>query len=298
MLKKITNCRAYADLNKCILLLNVLKLDYRSFQELQTYFSNDIIISMNLEDTLNLFEALGYLQINIDSEIEKFRATDIEYSQEKMIKDILDLIIKNRICELSRIDLEFYILINQEFYAIRNLLSLSEVIIKSQINRFYRVDSSYSSYLMKYSKKISKEQLLMQLENQNKIAEQAEEYVIELERKRFNSIRRIIHVAIEDNNAGYDILSYIDDKSTEYDKFIEVKCYSETSKRFFISRNEIKESRKLGRNYFLYLVNSKFDLPIIIQNPYEYIFNNSEISHEVENISYNIDYIIQQLNLI
>ena len=51
MLTKIINCRAYSDLNKCIALLNVLKSEYRSFQELHTYFSNDIIISMNLEDT-------------------------------------------------------------------------------------------------------------------------------------------------------------------------------------------------------------------------------------------------------
>ncbi|WP_410984640.1 DUF3883 domain-containing protein [Bacillus cereus] len=297
MLTKIINCRAYADLNKCISLLNILKSENRSFQELHTYFSNDIIISMNLEDTLKLFEVLGYILITEDNAIEKYKATDIEYSQSLVIKDIFDLLIKNKVCELSRIDLDFYIQINQEFYALRNLLLLSEAIIKSQINRFYRIDSSYSNYLQKFSKKISKEQLLKQLEKQNELGEQAEKYVLELERNRLNSLREIRHVALEDNNAGYDIMSFIDDESNEYDKFIEVKCYSDYTNRFFISRNEVTQSRKLGGNYFLYLVDSKFDSPpIIIRNPYNAIFDNSEVICEVETISYNINHIIQQLN--
>ena len=297
MLTKIINCRAYADLNKCILLLNVLKLEKRSFHELQTYFSNDIIISMNLEDTLILFEVLGYLRITEENGIEKYKAIDNEFNEILVIKNILDLLIKNNICELCRIDLDFYIQINQEFYALRNLLLFSEAIIKSQLNRFYRIDNSYSVYLQKFSKKISKEQLLKQLEMQNDQGEQAEKYVIELERNRFNALREIRHVALEDNNAGYDIMSFMDDESKEFDKFIEVKCYSESANRFFISRNEIKISKKLAKNYFLYLVDSKLNSPpIIIQNPYYTIFNNKEIIYEVENISYNINNIIQYLN--
>ncbi|MGI2733497.1 DUF3883 domain-containing protein [Bacillus cytotoxicus] len=297
MLTKIINCRAYSDLNKCIALLNVLKSEYRSFQELHTYFSNDIIISMNLEDTLKLFDVLGYLLIIEDNAIEKYKAIESEYSQSLIIKDIFNLLIKNEICELHRIDTDFYIKINQEFYAIRNLLSLSEVIIKSQINRFYRIDDAYSNYLQKFSKKISKEKVLKQIEEQSELGEQAEMYVLELERNRFNSLREIKHVALEDNNIGYDIMSFINDESDEYDKFIEVKCYSNHINRFFISRNEIAQSQKLGINYFLYLVDSKFDSPpIIIQNPYKYIFNNQEIIYKVENISYNINHIVQQLS--
>ncbi|MED4292252.1 DUF3883 domain-containing protein [Priestia megaterium] len=274
-----------------------MKSEYRSFQELRTYFSNDIIISMNLEDTLKLFEVLGYLLINEDTVTEKYKASDIEYSQTLLIKDILDLLIKNNLCELSRIDSDFYIQINQEFYALRNLLSISETITKSQINRFYRIDSSYSTYLQKFSKKVSKEQLLKQLDKQNELGEKAEKYVIELEGNRFNFSREIRHIALEDNNAGYDIMSFLDDRSDEYDKFIEVKCYSEYANRFFISRNEITQSKKLGKNYFLYLVDSKFDSPpIIIQNPYNIIFNNSAIVYDVENISYNISHVMEQLN--
>jgi hypothetical protein len=298
MLTKIINCRAYADLNKCISLLNVLKLEYRSFQELQTYFSNDIIITMNLEDTLKLFEVLGYLQINEDNTTEKYKATDIEFSQSSVTNDIFDLLIKNKVCEFVCIDLDFYIQINQEYYALRNLLLLSGAIIKSQLNRFYRIESSFSNYLQKFSKRISKDQLLKQLEKQNELGEQAEKYVLEIERKKFSSVREIRHVALEDNNAGYDIISYIDDDSYDFDKFIEVKCYSDYANRFFISRNEIAQSKKLAKNYFLYLVDSKFDSPpIIIQNPYKSIFNNTELVYKIENRSYNINNIIQKLNL-
>ena len=240
---------------------------------------------------------LGYLLIIEDNAIEKYKAIESEYSQSLIIKDIFNLLIKNEICELHRIDTDFYIKINQEFYAIRNLLSLSEVIIKSQINRFYRIDDAYSNYLQKFSKKISKEKVLKQIEEQSELGEQAEMYVLELERNRFNSLREIKHVALEDNNIGYDIMSFINDESDEYDKFIEVKCYSNHINRFFISRNEIAQSQKLGINYFLYLVDSKFDSPpIIIQNPYKYIFNNQEIIYKVENISYNINHIVQQLS--
>ncbi|MEC3154989.1 DUF3883 domain-containing protein [Bacillus thuringiensis] len=293
MLEKIVNCRAYADLHKCIMVLNVLKLEYRSFQELHTYFSNDIMINMNLVDTLKLFEGLGYLLIVEENDIKKYKVIDTEYSHSSIIKDILNLLIKNKVCELHRIDFDFYIKINQEFYALRNLLLLSESIMKSQIKQFYRIDGSYSSYLQKFSRRISKEQFLKQLEKQNELGEQAEKYVLKLERSRFNSLREIRHVALDDNNIGYDIMSFIDDKSDEYDKFIEVKCYSDYVNRFFISRNEIAQSKKLGENYFLYLVDSKFDSPpVVIQNPYKFIFSNSKIAYEIENISYNINHII------
>ncbi|MGQ7051263.1 DUF3883 domain-containing protein, partial [Bacillus cereus group sp. BceL237] len=268
MLAKIVNCRAYADLHKCILVLNVLKSEYRSFQELHTYFSNDIVINMNLGDTLRLFEVLGYLFIIEENEITKYKVIDTEYSHSSIIKDILNLLIKNKVCELHRIDFDFYIKINQEFYALRNLLLLSESIMKSQIKQFYRIDGVFSDYLQKFSRKISKEQFLKQLEKQNELGEQAEKYVLKLERSRFNSLREIKHVALDDNNIGYDIMSFIDDKSDEYDKFIEVKCYSGYVNRFFISRNEIAQSKKLRENYFLYLVDSKFDSPpVVIQDP-------------------------------
>ncbi|MFV5172978.1 DUF3883 domain-containing protein [Bacillus cereus] len=293
MLAKIVNCRAYADLHKCILVLNVLKSEYRSFQELHTYFSNDIVINMNLGDTLRLFEVLGYLFIIEENEITKYKVIDTEYSHSSIIKDILNLLIKNKVCELHRIDFDFYIKINQEFYALRNLLLLSESIMKSQIKQFYRIDGVFSDYLQKFSRKISKEQFLKQLEKQNELGEQAEKYVLKLERSRFNSLREIKHVALDDNNIGYDIMSFIDDKSDEYDKFIEVKCYSGYVNRFFISRNEIAQSKKLRENYFLYLVDSKFDSPpVVIQDPYKFIFSNSEIAYEIESISYNINHII------
>lgn len=297
MAREITNCRAFADINKCILLLDALKSEYRSFEELQTYFSNDVIIIMNLEDTLLLFEVLGYLNVIKENTIEKYKALNIDFNPKLVIHDILKFLIDNNLCEINRIDIDFYIQIRQEFYAFRNLLILSEAIIKSKINRFYRIDSIFSNHLLTSSKKVSKEQFLKKLEKQSEIAEEAEKYVLELESKKFKFERKIRHVALEDNNAGYDIMSFMDFKSNEFDKFIEVKCYSLHINRFFISRNEVTQSKKLGKNYFLYLVESKLDSPpIIIQNPYFNIFNNSDINYEIENISYNIKDILSQFN--
>lgn len=115
----------------------------------------------------------------------------------------------------------------------------------------------------------------------------AEEFVkLHEERKLkdlpFNPVRQ----SLDDVGLGYDILSF-DNKGNEM--FIEVK--SIVSNRFFWTNNEIKTSKELQNDYYIYLVKFKDNKPSkiekIIQNPYDKIFIK-EI-YQKENIE---DYIV------
>ena len=86
-------------------------------------------------------------------------------------------------------------------------------------------------------------------------------------------------MSLVDVGAGYDILSYENDLSKTYDRFIEVKSFH-GKEHFYWSINEKNTSELLGEKYFLYLVdldeykeNPNNYTPYIIQNPYKLIYN-------------------------
>lgn len=76
------------------------------------------------------------------------------------------------------------------------------------------------------NKKTTQDELLKQLEKQQIDGERAELFVISYENKRLSgsgkTAKRISQI---DVSAGYDILSYENDLSEEYDCYIEVKSY-------------------------------------------------------------------------
>src|SRR5205823_5962163 len=115
----------------------------------------------------------------------------------------------------------------------------------------------------------------------------AEIAVLRFERHRLRNYpavaARIEHVGVTDVSAGYDILSFTETSSTGAfaDRLIEVKAVSVINWHFYWSRNELEAARKLGRNYFLYLVpacKNGFDIANvrIIQNPFKRIYLNTE----------------------
>lgn len=117
------------------------------------------------------------------------------------------------------------------------------------------------------------------LENR-KIGAQAEEAVVEYERKRLRSlgheleaqsVRRISQLDVQ---AGYDIRSFDGDKRTlEHNRFIEVKASAGMELRFYWTANELRMAEKIGEKYWIYFVagfkenRSAQIKPIMIQNP-------------------------------
>lgn len=129
--------------------------------------------------------------------------------------------------------------------------------------------------------KKSLEQLKKQLEQQEIQGETAELFVMDYEKKRLttsekrNNIKRISEI---DVSAGYDILSYENEFSPDYDRFIEVKSYS-GNPHFYWSKNEIETAELYEEKYYIYLIDIlKIDspdyIPTIIRNPAKNIWKN------------------------
>jgi Protein NO VEIN, C-terminal len=130
-------------------------------------------------------------------------------------------------------------------------------------------------------RKLGIENLEVMLERNQIHGTEAEEFVVVFEKTRMSSHPKsadIQRISDYDVAAGYDIVSYNNIASPEYDRFIEVKSY-QGSKRFYWSKNEISQARVRRDCYFLYLIDrDKMGRPgyepEVIQNPYEHVFLN------------------------
>jgi hypothetical protein len=127
-------------------------------------------------------------------------------------------------------------------------------------------------------RKIGIDQLEKLLAQKQIYGSEAEEFVLQFERRRLAFHKKLQNVEIiseYDVQAGFDIVSYENTDSHDIDRFIEVKSFSGVP-NFHWSRNEINVSRIKKAQYFLYLVdrgqmNNKDYIPHIIQNPHEQV---------------------------
>jgi hypothetical protein len=138
---------------------------------------------------------------------------------------------------------------------------------------------------------ISAQELDQALQTNMKLANQAEDAVLEYERERLRSIncqaeallvRRISQL---DTKAGYDIESFDGDKPLlDYDRFIEVKSSYSPDLRFFWSENERRAAEEKGDKYWIYFVGGLSSekaqqiMPILIQNPATRLVHMSAIN--------------------
>lgn len=168
-----------------------------------------------------------------------------------------------------------------EYSILRNFLIQYKVI--NEYKGEFVLNSDYESIFAdcKKSQKFirSLEQLKKQLREKEIQGEISEQFVLDYERKRLgvsdknNKIKRI---SIIDVSAGFDILSFNNNQSKDYDRFIEVKSYNGVE-HFYWSENEIEKAKLYDDKYYIYLVNFQ-ELktpgyePVIINNPYKNIF--------------------------
>lgn len=142
---------------------------------------------------------------------------------------------------------------------------------------------------VKRKKQLSLSQLKKLLILQEKLGDQAENFVFDYEKSILRDhplVNKIKIISKLDTSAGYDIVSFTDLSSQVNDKFIEVKSYSDRQ-GFFWSRNEVEVAEIKQDQYFLYLVdrnlmNSGSYKPTIIRNPYQSIFINPEWQKSIE----------------
>lgn len=116
-------------------------------------------------------------------------------------------------------------------------------------------------------RKISQDELLLNLQKQQADGDAGEQFVIRYEMQRLSECTLTPkRISVIDVSAGYDILSCNTSDAETYDRYIEVKSFR-GSPHFYWSSNEKQVAEVLGDNYFLYLV----DLAAVERDPENYI---------------------------
>lgn len=170
------------------------------------------------------------------------------------------------------------------YAAVRNFLTMAGALDKEENGEICvagNYESDWTEQLRNRRKKYTLEQLLKQQEDQSRRGLEAEEFVLGLEKKRLPGLaQKIKRISDFDVAAGYDIVSYENNGSEQYDRFIEVKCYM-GSPHFFWSENESDVARIKADKYILCLVDylrmgEPGYQPEFIRNPYETIFDSDE----------------------
>lgn len=162
---------------------------------------------------------------------------------------------------------------------------------------------AHVNQLLAGRRRMSEKLLEQALQANQRLGMQAEEAVVEHERKRLRALGRnaeaelVRRISQLDIGAGYDIESFDGDKPLfDYDRFIEVKASQGSELRFFWSANERRAAKEKGNKYWIYFVGrfkqSKSDeiTPIMIQNPAKRLSQISQLSVDVAT------YIINQCN--
>ena len=267
---------------------------------------------LSIEDLVSYCRALGWIQISEDV-LSVSPDLVLLLNDKEKLNDVLIVSTVNQLFKEALMDARmFYYDSVQCCYAFKNelfplsLSSLRNVLISQgflipsrdiEITRFY-ISPTYETLIAKHCKsrrkQLSLEQLKRQLEENELAGEKAEVFVFEYERKRLGQplsekVRRISEI---DVTAGYDIVSFDSNQSSEPDRFIEVKAVSNAG--FYWSRNEYEIAKLKGATYYLYLVNlnriNEQDYsPQMIQNPAINIMDTDEWF--VESQSYYVEHI-------
>ena len=170
------------------------------------------------------------------------------------------------------------------YAAVRNFLTMAGALDKEENGEICvagNYESDWTEQLRNRREKFTLEQLLKQQESQSRRGLEAEEFVLGLEKKRLPKLaHKIKRISDFDVAAGYDIVSYENDGTEHYDRFIEVKCYM-GSPHFFWSENESDVARIKANKYSLCLVDylrmgEPGYQPEFIRNPYETFFDSDE----------------------
>ena len=277
-------------------------------KDLRLVFSDfDYTSSRAFDGILALLKFLEIIKISEKISLEK------KYENIKVIDEICFLLFKklseikelHNIIKKNSLSLDESVLINNnliqhKFSSIRNLLNDLDFIDQDKLMKnFYVVTEKYQNWfydegisLIEKSGtgKLSLEQFKKKQEKQAELGLEAEKFALLFEvknRKKHPNNNKIKIISNDDVTAGYDILSYLSDKSIILDKYIEVKSYTGNKPYFYWSKNEVETAKIEKENYFLYLVNrDQFKnpdySPIMISDPYSQVFESLEWDMECE----------------
>ena len=187
--------------------------------------------------------------------------------------------------------------IGAEYYAARNVLLEASALQLHHSTGDYSVSTWFHTDFIRtiYSKGLSPEQLKKRKGDQADIGFAAELEVIGLEQKTVGDrdANLVVHIAMENTAAGFDIASVRRDVITGEVRvrLIEVKAVNPRDWAFVFTRNEVQTATENGSSYFLYLVPIRNGVPQtcevrVIENPVEELM--SEHVWRIEQGDWNV----------
>lgn len=247
-----------------------------------------------IKPILALFEAMHLITLDnagiIDSKLH-FNSTDVESFIEWFSPQYVTYVIKTNIINLNGV---YYSLVTMKYTLNSTAITTKHASYRNLLIELgiieYNHDGTYSiihllddEILKNRDKKTSESELLDNLEKQRAQGEDGENFVLGFEKNRIkneNLINRIKRISIIDVSAGFDIVSFNNDDSNTFDRFIEVKTYI-GKPHFYWSKNEIDKARLMGDAYFIYLVdyqkiNTNGYNPLCISNPIKNIIQSTQ----------------------
>ena len=171
-------------------------------------------------------------------------------------------------------------------YSTRNFLLETGVLHFDYRSSTYRIEGWFYRTFVKtrYTRGPTPEQLNEMLQDQATIGRAAELAVCKYERKivGYRDAKCVVHVALENAGAGFDIASVRRKEETNefYLRLIEVKAVGLKDWSFTLTENEVQIARENEDSYFLYLVpvtNGKPEIERmnVIRNPAKYLLDES-----------------------
>lgn len=241
---------------------------------------------LNYTAALLLFDEIGIIHLDNNIELTEYgRKMQGLSSDARLInigKRIIEKVLDENLLNSRSIK---YSTMSAAIEIPNNAFVLSAAVYRNfliQINALYvgtgklyvgaKFEQFFEGICEKKARKLTQEELLKRLEQQQADGEKAELFVIDYENRRLESYgKKAKRISQVDVSAGYDIMSYQNGDSKNYDIFIEVKSYTGRP-HFYWSQNERNTSQALRERYFIYLVdqdqisNPEYS-PIIIQDP-------------------------------
>ncbi len=177
--------------------------------------------------------------------------------------------------------------LRREHYAARNMLLEARAIKLDYDVGTYAVNAWFHREFIRarYAHGVTPDHLNEIITEKLEIGLAAELKIIEYEREAVGQrdAANVIHIALENTSAGFDIASVRRDEETHQQIFrmIEVKAVSPRDWAFTFTRNEIRVASDFRSIYFLYLVPVVNGEPAatsmkVIQNPMEELQNRDE----------------------
>lgn len=298
MLKELKRCNSVGNINDLIFLISIIAGKEKiSRDEIHNRCILENDISFNYPGAISFLE---YLCL-VEEDMEFVKSTDSldflsKANNNDKIKKLVTLAI-NKLVEEGIFDSNMMSFDSEKghltikrsafpltYAAIRNFLITVGALEKEE-NGEICVGANYEGIwfaeLQSRRKKITLDCLLKQQEEQSRRGLEAEEFVLQLEKNRIpRKACQIKRISDFDVSAGYDIVSYEEETSEQYDRFIEVKCYL-GSERFFWSENESDVAKIKEKKYVLCLVDYERIgelgyIPEFILNPYKVIFESNQ----------------------